>query len=132
MRAKEKIVRDIDDKNLQLATLNKANKANGNAEDSKVDKDQFDINKALANLNSIVERIYKLVQNKSQDEDLSGKTALDMLTEIETRAMLDVESLTEHAKAEPKVLNNFENDQRNLYLAQKQNLTKERNDRILL
>ena len=39
MRAKEKIVRDIDDKNLQLATLNKANKANGNAEDSKVDKD---------------------------------------------------------------------------------------------
>ena len=55
-----------------------------------------------------------------------------MLTEIETRAMLDVESLTEHAKAEPKVLNNFENDQRNLYLAQKQNLTKERNDRILL
>ena len=40
MRAKEKIVRDIDDKNLQLATLNKANKAaDSNAEDSKVDKD---------------------------------------------------------------------------------------------
>ena len=42
-----------------------------------------------------------------------------MLTDIETRAMLDIEKLTSHAKEEPKDLNNFENNQRILYLQDK-------------
>jgi len=42
-----------------------------------------------------------------------------MLTDIETRAMLDIEQLTSHAKEEPKDLNNFENTQRLLYIHEK-------------
>ena len=61
-------------------------------------------------MNAVIKRIFIRVQNKSADEDLSGKTALDMLTDIETRAMCDIEILTEHAKVEPAQLNSFEND----------------------
>jgi hypothetical protein len=103
---------------MQLAALRKANKGS-RASHEKTDANEFDIDNALEELNSVIRRIYIRVQNKSADEDLSGKTALDMLTDIETRAMLDIEQLTSHAKVEPKDLNTFENDQRILYLQDK-------------
>ena len=118
LKAKGFIEKDIDDKNMQLSALRKANKGHKATEENH-DHNTFDIDHALEELNNIIKRIYITVQNKSQDEDLSGKTALDMLTDIETRAMLDIENLTSHAKIEPKDLNNFENDQRILYMKEK-------------
>ena len=70
----------------------------------------FDIEYALEALNILIKKIYIRVNNKSQDEDLSGKTALDMLTDIETKAMIDIEKLTSHAKGDAQNLNSFENE----------------------
>jgi hypothetical protein len=90
LKAREDIERDIEDKNMQLAALRKANKGSRQTHE-KTDVHEFDIDNALEELNGVIKRIYIRVQNKSADEDLSGKTALDMLTDIETRAMLDIE-----------------------------------------
>lgn len=130
LKAREDIEKDIEDKNMQLAALRKANKGS-RASHEKTDANEFDIDNALEELNSVIRRIYIRVQNKSADEDLSGKTALDMLTDIETRAMLDIEQLTSHAKVEPKDLNTFENDQRILYLQDKADRKKAQMQRML-
>ena len=78
-----------------MIALRKANKKTSQNEEK--NDNSFDIDNALDALNCVIKRIYIRVNNKSQDEDLSGKTALDMLTDIETRAMLDIENLTSHA-----------------------------------
>lgn len=115
---------------MQLAALRKANKGSRQTHE-KTDAHEFDIDSALEELNGVIKRIYIRVQNKSADEDLSGKTALDMLTDIETRAMLDIEQLTHHAKTEAKDLNNFENDQRLLYLQDKADRKKAQLQKLL-